>query len=282
MAKPLDVLVLTDCDGSEQQQKVLDSVTSRLAQKDIGWEKAERRVFEPSELDIITRCSQGALKESEFQQLYSKVASQLDIEQLLVYSKDTCPSLYQKLRKGTNIGEALWSAHCESISKNGWDSDFNYHGVIVDEASKKDYPHVIEVLFNHDVIAVDFGTPDKIPHHMIGRGFVAEGAHWPLMTKEGKETGKKAILLPLGLYTEQDQISCAYELVSHEIIGHALLGLKDHSVTDVSPQDCIMSVPKSRKEFVELAGTNRGLVFCRDCHEAYSDSTLYQQKKEKE
>jgi len=273
-----DVLCITDLNGSGVQERILEEILRKVGEPEIGWRNVSIKRLTDEEQKIIAESSRSRATHESFVEKYERIKSSLDKEQLLIYSRKANPRLHERLDKGNDVGNALWLAYREQIEQGGWESDFNYRGVIVDEAAKMGYPNVLEILFNHVVIATEFGKPGNIPYHMIGRGFVAEGCRWPLQDKEAKPTGNNAILLPISLVThleEGTQKAYAHELINHEIFGHTILKLKDHSVTEVDPKDCIMSIPEGREEFIDLAKQKRGLVFCSSCEQTYKQSNIY-------
>jgi hypothetical protein len=263
-----DALIITDCNS---QNSVLSAVISRLAEKDIGWKNIEMKILTAEEQQLLTEFQEPTTRQ-EFAQKLAK-APKLDIEQLKIYSQITEPLLYNDLAHCRNLEDSLWDSFQRSSKGNTWELAPHYRAVIVDEASKCGYPNVIELLFNYKLTAVQFGDENFVPYHMIGRGFVAEGVRLPLWNKEDKETGKSAVIIPVSLVankTQEIQKAYALELVNHEVLGHTILGLKDHLVTDknpVQPAECTMSIPVSREEFVELA--QKGLRFCKECSAVY-------------
>lgn|SRR3989338_2298645 len=307
MPTTLDALIITDAAADEQdvlvngqKQKVLDAIIERISRQDIGWQNTARRILTLRELDYIAEVSRQWASREAFDGKYNPVNGYIKKEELLRYAETECPQLYADLQSGLQtreeIRDALWRAYQASMKDNGWELDFNYSEVIVDEARKAakkaempESPNVVEVLFDHQVVAADFGDPKSIPYHMLGRGLVAEGARWPLTDADGKPTSKTSILLPIYLVrtlSAEDQIAYALALIDHEIIGHHILDLRDHpadSANDgtngedaqaITPEQCIMRVPDTRREFVELARRNRGLVFCEGCNAVYQSSKL--------
>lgn len=268
-----DLMVITDIASGRSQNKVLEKIVGRVSGEGIGWNLSGpiKRLSE-TELELMREISKNCVSEQEFMENFNSVKAGFNTGEVLKYAEKTNPALYKRLSSGMPAIEALWLTYQESLKGKKFDSNINY-SACVDEASKTGFPNILEVLFDHNVIALDFGRAGNIPYHMIGRGFVAEGCKWPLYNKENKDTGKKIILLPLGLYDGQEtQSACAEELINHEIVGHSLSQLTDHSASQVRPEDCIMSIPFSREQFVELAKARRGLVFCKGCKEKYENA----------
>jgi hypothetical protein len=270
MAKDLDVLVITDSTNTAQERDIIQSILNRVRMPDIGWGSSKIKVLSDIDKKAISDLSKVVVNKDLFLDRYTSAERRLDMDILERYAKKNNPQLHTQLKETNDIGSVLWKEFNVKIQQGGWEAGFNYYGVLNDEAKKHDYPNVIEVLFSHNIISPDFGNDEYIPYHMIARGFVAEGWHSQLRNKSNTLTGTRAIVLPLGLYdTPEAQKACARELIHHEIIGHALAGLKDHIGDGTKPDDCIMAIPESREEFVRIALGSRPLTLCEPCNEQY-------------
>lgn len=268
-SKP-DVLIITDLNGTRVHRRILEDILEKVAEAPISWETSSIRTLTQEEKQLLDQLSRQNATRDNFMAMLENVKDELDKNKILAHAKSCDRRLYHSLSTGVDTAEALCDAYLSSIDRCGWESMINYLALVQDEASQQGYPNVIEVLFNHNVVATECGTPRNIPYHMLGRGFVAEGGRWPLYDKENNDTGNSLILLPMALARVEDeetQTAYAKALIDHEIVGHALLGLADHMPDEVAPAECIMSVPADRAEYFKLAKQDRGLQFCRECQE---------------
>ena len=259
-----NTIVLTDEDMPNQ---VLDALMSRLSGDIIQWDP-KVRVLTSDEIEIISDISKEVITKDIFFERYEGFADKLNIKKLLEYSEHTDHNLYRDLQAGKSSADSLWNAYKRNLDRGCWELSFFVPGVIEDEAKQNDYPNIVAVLFNHDLVSASFGDKE-IPYHMIARGFIAEGFRASdLRAEDGKKYA--GIVVPISLVSNLDQeekISYGTEILNHEIVGHELLGLKDH--IDVQPEDCIMAIATSRDKTIEIARQNRGLKFCRNCQEVY-------------
>ncbi|HIG98033.1 TPA: hypothetical protein HA231_01250 [Candidatus Woesearchaeota archaeon] len=268
-AMPENVLIVTDSRGSLLERRIVSEIAYRVALTDIGWSNLFTSVISKNNAAELVQVSHDSMQDDLAKMLFMEKLDEarpyLDTGRIIEYSLKMDPELNRALTKGAAVDDALWGAYSRSMQGNSWEGSLNYFGVLVDEASRMGYPNVIEVLFHHKVIAAEFGEPGDVPYHLIGRGFVAEGARWPLLDKHGNKTGSTAITIPAGLVPEEVRVAYAIALVEHEIVGHTKLRLRDHPFDKVNPMDCIMSIPQSREQFVELVRQNRGVMLCGGC-----------------
>jgi len=268
-------VLVTDSNGSSLETAVLKAVEKTLSFPPIGWSRVMKRMMGEKEMNDLHEASLGCLSQEEFRNLMSK-AGPLDKEKLLRYSKETTPALHDSLQR-SDISDALWAAYEESIFQRGIHKNLNYTEIVKATSRPFNFCNVVEVFFHYNPVAPEFGSAGFVPYHMIGRGFIAEGAQYPVWDDHNSPTGNTAIILPVGLVKQlstKDQISYCNELLNHEIVGHHYGNLKDHDASEVKPEDCIMSVPVSRNEFVELAKKNRGFKFCGECKKNYKGPLL--------
>lgn len=267
--------LVTDSNGSSLENAVLKAVEKTLSFPPFSWNRIVKRMIGENKMNELHEASLGCLSHEEFKNLMSK-AGPLDKEKLLRYSNETNPALYESLQR-SDIAGALWAAYEKSIFQRGIHTNLNYTELIKTTSRPLNFCHVVEVFFHYNLVAPDFVTAGFVPYHMIGRGFIAEGARYPVWDDHNSPTGNTAIILPVGLVKQlstKEQVSYCNELLNHEIVGHHFGNLQDHDASEVKPEDCIMSVPASRNEFVELAKKNRGFRFCGDCKKNYNGPIL--------
>ncbi|MDP7324436.1 MAG: hypothetical protein QF632_06760 [Candidatus Woesearchaeota archaeon] len=272
---PVDFVVLTD----EPNNAVVTQIIRRLRQSPIKWDSHNIVELTKPERKVATEESTERFEEKIFRRRYLEIQHYLKLDDVLKHAKENEPWIYQALKEDKDPIEVYVSAIRKGIADQGIDFAYNYINIIKNHAEKFGFPNVIEVLFNHNVIAPELGTAEKPLPYLAGRGFKAEGVHMPIMNTESEDTGNQAIFFPMKLvenYTPEQQLAYAMVMVDHELISHGFAGIKeDHDPDIVSPEDCIMSIPTSRLDWVNLAMDNRGLKYCRDCQTQYEKSPAF-------
>jgi len=185
-AMPENVLIVTDSRGSLLERRIVSEIAYRVALTDIGWSNLFTSVISKNNAAELVQVSHDSMQDDLAKMLFMEKLDEarpyLDTGRIIEYSLKMDPELNRALTKGAAVDDALWGAYSRSMQGNSWEGSLNYFGVLVDEASRMGYPNVIEVLFHHKVIAAEFGEPGDVPYHLIGRGFVAEGARYIVLT----------------------------------------------------------------------------------------------------
>ncbi|MBW2997830.1 hypothetical protein KY349_05815 [Candidatus Woesearchaeota archaeon] len=270
----LDVLVITD--ANEQQEHMLDLILESVKKANIGWNRAPVKRLTREEMNSVTIVSQSSASKQRFMSEYNKSGKYLDRELIKQYAYMCCPSLHKELSNGRPLPEALWKEYDLNMQRDNWDAVVNHMGVVLDEAFRIGYPDVLEVLFNHTVLSLDFGKPGNVPYHLIGNGFITEGDVYPLYNKRINErTGTSAALLQMSLVKhrpEEEQRAYAYAMLQHQVLGHIKLGLKDHPLQE--QKDCFMTVPATRDALI-IKAKNNLFRKCPECEATFKLSEYY-------